>query len=163
VIYLWFDRLARRVSGQGAAGSRAGPLQSGRPVSLPESSIRRPVATVLLTAGVTLAGAAGLRSLARGAAAAGGFPDDLGAGAASGRQSRGDGGDGSGRPSSARSAASPGSPRSPRPRRSASSRVTLQFDLDRDIDGAARDVQAAINAARSQLPRACRATRPTAR
>jgi multidrug efflux pump len=33
-----------------------------------------------------------------------------------------------------------------------SSRLTLQFDLDRDIDGAARDVQAAINAARSQLP-----------
>jgi multidrug efflux pump len=33
-----------------------------------------------------------------------------------------------------------------------SSRVTLQFALDRDIDGAARDVQAAINAARSQLP-----------
>ena len=31
-------------------------------------------------------------------------------------------------------------------------RVTLQFDLSRDIDGAARDVQAAINAARSQLP-----------
>ena len=31
-------------------------------------------------------------------------------------------------------------------------RVTLQFDLNRDIDGAARDVQAAINAARSQLP-----------
>jgi len=32
------------------------------------------------------------------------------------------------------------------------SRVTLQFDLDRNIDGAARDVQAAINAARSLLP-----------
>ncbi len=31
-------------------------------------------------------------------------------------------------------------------------RITLQFDLDRDIDGAARDVQAAINAARSELP-----------
>ncbi len=31
-------------------------------------------------------------------------------------------------------------------------RVTLQFDLDRNIDGAARDVQAAINAARAQLP-----------
>jgi hydrophobe/amphiphile efflux-1 (HAE1) family protein len=30
--------------------------------------------------------------------------------------------------------------------------VTMQFDLDRDIDGAARDVQAAINAARSDLP-----------
>ncbi len=33
-----------------------------------------------------------------------------------------------------------------------STRVILQFDLSRDIDGAARDVQAAINAARSQLP-----------
>ena len=30
--------------------------------------------------------------------------------------------------------------------------ITLQFDLNRDIDGAARDVQAAINAARSYLP-----------
>jgi len=30
--------------------------------------------------------------------------------------------------------------------------ITLQFDLNRNIDGAARDVQAAINAARSQLP-----------
>jgi multidrug efflux pump len=30
--------------------------------------------------------------------------------------------------------------------------VTLQFDLNRNIDGAARDVQAAINAARSYLP-----------
>ncbi len=33
-----------------------------------------------------------------------------------------------------------------------SSRVTLQFDLSRDIDGAAREVQAAINASRSELP-----------
>ncbi|AXE32085.1 multidrug transporter subunit MdtC [Chromobacterium phragmitis] len=33
-----------------------------------------------------------------------------------------------------------------------STNVTLQFDLDRDINGAARDVQAAINAARSLLP-----------
>jgi len=33
-----------------------------------------------------------------------------------------------------------------------SANVTLQFDLSRSIDAAARDVQAAINAARSQLP-----------
>ena len=33
-----------------------------------------------------------------------------------------------------------------------STRITLQFDLNRDIDGAARDVQAAINAARALLP-----------
>jgi len=32
------------------------------------------------------------------------------------------------------------------------SRITLQFDLSRDIDGAARDVQAAINAARADMP-----------
>src|ERR1700720_4392733 len=30
--------------------------------------------------------------------------------------------------------------------------ITLQFDYSRDVDGAARDVQAAINAARSYLP-----------
>jgi hydrophobe/amphiphile efflux-1 (HAE1) family protein len=30
--------------------------------------------------------------------------------------------------------------------------ITVQFDLSRDINGAARDVQAAINAAQSQLP-----------
>ena len=30
--------------------------------------------------------------------------------------------------------------------------ITLQFDLNRDIDGAARDVQAALNAARALLP-----------
>ena len=33
-----------------------------------------------------------------------------------------------------------------------STSITLQFDLDRDINAAARDVQAAINAARSYLP-----------
>jgi multidrug efflux pump len=32
------------------------------------------------------------------------------------------------------------------------SRIILQFDLSRDIDGAARDVQAAINAARADMP-----------
>ena len=33
-----------------------------------------------------------------------------------------------------------------------STHITLQFDLSRDIDGAARDVQAALNAARALLP-----------
>jgi multidrug efflux pump len=41
-------------------------------------------------------------------------------------------------------------------------RITLQFDLSRDIDGAARDVQAAINAARADLPATLR-TNPTYR
>jgi multidrug efflux pump len=43
-----------------------------------------------------------------------------------------------------------------------STRITLQFDLSRDIDGAARDVQAAINAARADLPTNLR-TNPTYR
>src|SRR5271163_4997357 len=33
-----------------------------------------------------------------------------------------------------------------------STNITIQFDLSRDIDGAARDVEAAISAARSYLP-----------
>jgi len=36
--------------------------------------------------------------------------------------------------------------------RTSSTSITLQFDLSRDIDGAARDVEAAINAARVDLP-----------
>jgi multidrug efflux pump len=41
-------------------------------------------------------------------------------------------------------------------------RITLQFNLDRDINGAARDVQAAINASRADLPASLR-TNPTYR
>jgi multidrug efflux pump len=43
-----------------------------------------------------------------------------------------------------------------------SSRITLQFDLSRDIDGAARDVEAAIQAARVDLPSSLRSN-PTYR
>src|ERR1700760_4795966 len=43
-----------------------------------------------------------------------------------------------------------------------STRITLQFGIERDIDGAARDVQAAINAARADLPSALRSN-PTYR
>jgi len=34
--------------------------------------------------------------------------------------------------------------------------ITIQFDLNRGIDGAARDVQAALNAALTDLPAICR-------
>ncbi len=43
-----------------------------------------------------------------------------------------------------------------------STRITLEFDFDRDINGAARDVQAAINAAQSLLPTGM-SNRPTYR
>src|SRR6202040_1635352 len=41
-------------------------------------------------------------------------------------------------------------------------RITLQFGLNRDINGAARDVQAALNAARAGLPTSLRSN-PTYR
>ena len=41
------------------------------------------------------------------------------------------------------------------------SQISLQFDLNRDIDGATQDVQAAINAAAGMLPKICRIRRPT--
>jgi len=44
-----------------------------------------------------------------------------------------------------------------------STSIVLQFDLSRDIDGAARDVQAAINAARSNFLQICRTIRRIAR
>src|SRR4051812_45793129 len=43
-----------------------------------------------------------------------------------------------------------------------STQIVMQFDINRDIDGAARDVQAAINAARADLPSALRSN-PTYR
>ncbi|WGF88254.1 efflux RND transporter permease subunit [Marinivivus vitaminiproducens] len=43
-----------------------------------------------------------------------------------------------------------------------SSNITVQFDIERDVEGAARDVQAAINAAQADLP-AGMPTQPTLR
>ncbi|MDB5735139.1 MAG: nodulation protein [Alphaproteobacteria bacterium] len=43
-----------------------------------------------------------------------------------------------------------------------STQIVMQFDINRDIDGAARDVQAAINASRADLPTALRSN-PTYR
>src|SRR5712691_5333367 len=120
-------------------------------MNLPEPSIRRPVATVLLTAGVTLAGAAafGLLPVAPlpqvdfptisvQAQLPGASPEVMAATVATPLERA------LGRISGVTEITSSSS--------LGNSRITLQSDLDRDIDGAARDVQAAINAARSQLP-----------
>src|SRR5881409_2673137 len=120
-------------------------------MNLPEPSIRRPVATVLLTAGVTLAGAAafGLLPVAPlpqvdyptisvRAQLPGASPEVMAATVATPLERA------LGRIAGVTEITSSSS--------LGNSNVTLQFDLDRDIDGAARDVQAAINAARSQLP-----------
>ena len=58
------------------------------------------------------------------------------------------------RRSSGRSAPSPGSTRSRSMSSQGSTRINIQFDLGKDINAAAREVQAAINASRSLLPSA---------
>ncbi len=120
-------------------------------MNLPEPSIRRPVATTLLTAGVTLAGAAafGLLPVAPlpqvdfptisvQAQLPGASPEVMAATVAT--------------PLERALGVISGVTEITSSSSLGNSRVTLQFDLSRDIDGAARDVQAGINAARSQLP-----------
>jgi multidrug efflux pump len=120
-------------------------------VNLPGPSIRRPVATTLLTAGVALAGAVafGLLPVAPlpqvdfptisvQAQLPGASPEVMAATVATPLERA------LGRIAGVTEMTSSSS--------LGNARITLQFDLNREIDGAARDVQAAINAARSQLP-----------
>jgi multidrug efflux pump len=120
-------------------------------VNLTEPFIRRPVATTLLTAGITLAGAVafGLLPVAPlpqvdfptisvQAQLPGASPEVMAATVATPLERA------LGRIAGVTEMTSSSS--------LGNARITLQFDLNRDIDGAARDVQAAINAARSQLP-----------
>ena len=124
-------------------------------MNLPEPSIRRPVATVLLTAGVTLAGAAAFGllpvsplpqvdfpTISVQAQLPGASPEVMAATVAMPLERA------LGRIAGVTEITSFSS--------LGNTRVTLQFDLDREIDGAARDVQAAINAARGQLPTSLR-------
>jgi multidrug efflux pump len=124
--------------------------------------IARHVATTLLTIGVALAGAIAFTAAAGVAAAAGRLPDDLGPGEPAGREPE----------TMAATVATPleralgriaGVTEITSNSSLGSTRVTLQFELDRDIDGAARDVQAAINARATLLPSGCRRIRRTGR
>ncbi|MGB5082334.1 MAG: multidrug efflux RND transporter permease subunit [Burkholderiales bacterium] len=120
-------------------------------MNLPEPFIRRPVATTLLTAGVALAGAVAFwllpvaplpqvdfPTISVQAQLPGASPEVMAATVATPLERA------LGRIAGVTEMTSSSS--------LGSTRITLQFDLDRSIDGAARDVQAAINAARSQLP-----------
>jgi multidrug efflux pump len=122
---------------------------------LSEPFIRRPVATTLLTAGVALAGCIAYFKLpvaplpqvdsptiSVSAQMAGASPDVMAATVATPLERH------LGQIADVTEMTSQSS--------TGSTRVTLQFGLDRDIDGAARDVEAAINAARADLPTALR-------
>jgi len=120
-------------------------------VNLSEPAIRRPVATTLLTIGLALAGALAFRllpvaplpqvdypTISVSVSLPGASPETMAATVATPLERT------LGRIAGVTEITSSST--------LGSSRLTLQFDLDRDIDGAARDVQAGINAARSQLP-----------
>ena len=151
VIYLAFDRLAKRLRRGPRSASRGGSQPAGS-MNISAPFIQRPVATTLLTVALALAGAVAYQLLAGLAAAAGGVSHHSGVSAACPAPAR--------RPW-------PPSVATPLERQFGriagvtemtstsilgSTTITLQFDLNRNIDAAARDVQAAINAARGQLP-----------
>jgi len=124
-------------------------------MSLSEPFIRRPVATTLLTLGIALAGGIAyfrlpvaalpqvdFPTISVNASMAGASPDVMAATVATPLERHlGQIADVTEMTSSSSTGAS---------------HVTLQFGLDRDIDGAARDVEAGINAARADLPTALR-------
>ena len=120
-------------------------------MSLSSPFIRRPVATTLLTAAIALAGAVAFRELPVSPLPQVDFPTiSVGAGLP-----------GASPEIMASSVATPlerqfgriaGISEMTSSSNLGTTSITMQFDLNRNIDGAARDVQAAINAARSYLP-----------
>jgi len=120
-------------------------------MSLSTPFIRKPVATTLLTAAVALAGAVAFRLLPVSPLPEVDFPT-ISVGASL---------PGASAETMASSVATPlerqfgriaGVTEMTSSSGLGSTSITLQFELDRNIDGAARDVQAAINAARGNLP-----------
>jgi multidrug efflux pump len=122
-----------------------------RPLNITEPFVRRPVATTLLTIGVALAGIVSFGLLpvsplpqvdfpvvSVSASLPGASPEVMAATVAQPLERA------LGRIAGVNEMTSSSS--------LGSTRVTLQFELNRDINGAAREVQAAIQAARSQLP-----------
>jgi multidrug efflux pump len=130
-------------------------------VNLSSPFVRRPIGTVLLTLGVALAGIAGFFVLpvsplpqvdypviSVSANIPGASPDTMATSVAT--------------PLERRLGTIAGVNEMTSQSSTGSTRVTLQFDLSRNIDGAAREVQAAINASRVDLPATLRSN-PTYR
>lgn len=130
-------------------------------MNLSRPFVRRPIGTVLLTIGVALAGIAGFFALpvsplpqvdfpviSVSASIPGASPDTMATSVATPLERH------LGTIAGVNEITSSSS--------TGSTRVTLQFDLNRNIDGAAREVQAAINASRVDLPATLRSN-PTYR
>ena len=130
-------------------------------MNLSRPFVERPIATVLLTIGIALAGIAAFfalpvsplpkvdyPSISVSASLSGASPDTMASSVAT--------------PLERRLGTIAGVNEMTSTSSTGSARVTLQFDLNRNIDGAAREVQAAINAARADLPATLRSN-PTYR
>ena len=130
-------------------------------MNLSRPFVERPIATILLTIGIALAGIAAFFVLpvsplpkvdypiiSVSASLAGASPDTMASSVAT--------------PLERRLGTIAGVNEMTSTSSTGSARVTLQFDLSRNIDGAAREVQAAINAARADLPSTLRSN-PTYR
>jgi multidrug efflux pump len=124
-------------------------------VNLSQPFIRRPIATILLSVGLALAGAAAFfilpvaplpqvdyPAISVRASLSGASPETMASSVATPLERR------LGVISDVNEMTSSSS--------TGSTRINLQFNLNRNIDGAAREVQAAINAARSDLPASLR-------
>ncbi len=130
-------------------------------MNLSRPFVERPIATVLLTIGIALAGVMAFfflpvaplpqvdyPTISVSASMAGASPSTMATSVAT--------------PLERRLGVIPGVTELTSNSGSGSTRVTLQFDLSRNIDSAAREVQAAINAARADLPASLRSN-PTYR
>jgi len=130
-------------------------------MNLSKPFVQRPIATVLLTIGIALAGIVAFfvlpvsplpqvdyPTISVQASLAGASPDTMASSVTT--------------PLERRLGIIPGVNELTSTSSTGSARITLQFDLSRNIDSAAREVQAAINAARVDLPATLR-TNPTYR
>ena len=156
VIYLFFERLGERL-GMGSTQTDRRYAGDGNAVNnrFSELFIRRPVATILLTIGIVFGGLLGYSQLPVSplpqvdfpvisvqANMPGASPDTMATSVAAPLERH------LGQIADVNEMTSQST--------LGSTRITLQFGLDRDIDGAARDVQAAIVAARVDLPTSLR-------
>ena len=130
-------------------------------MNLSRPFIQRPVATVLLTLGIALAGIVAFFLLPVARLPAVDFPV-IGVSASLSGASPSDMARGVATPLERYLGTIPGVNEMTSWSSTGQTRVTLQFDLNRNIDDAAREVQAAINAARADLPATLRSN-PTYR
>jgi multidrug efflux pump subunit AcrB len=150
VIYVFFDRLAQRFA-RTPKHTFTNPQSGGAAMNLSAIFIRRPVATILMVIAITLAGGIAFQALPVASLPQVDFATITVASTLPGASPE----------VMASSVATPlerqfghiaGVTQMTSTSTLGTTGITLQFDYSRDVDGAARDVQAAINAARTYLP-----------